>query len=261
MSPALRPARPVWLGRRRYGPVHALQQRLMDARTAGQIADTILLLEHEPVATLGRKADTGHLRLSPEQYAARGVEVVETGRGGDVTFHGPGQLVAYPILDLKPDRCDVRRYVRDLGRVMIALLAGLDVEAFMLDGAHLGVWLDRASPGRWPGDGEARDPAKIGAIGVRMARWVTMHGFALNGSTDLALFTGAVVPCGIADRGVTSIREVLGDSPAVIDLALAALPHFSAVFDLEIAPLLDLSASPDDALDAELTPNPDPHIA
>jgi len=256
MTAAPRPALPVWLGRRRYAPIHELQQRLMDARTAQQIPDTILLLEHEPVATLGRKADEGHLRLPRELLRSRGVEVIETGRGGDVTFHGPGQLVAYPILDLNPDRCDVRRYVRDLGRVMIGVLADQGLEASLLDGAYLGVWLDRASPARWPGEISARDLAKIGAIGVRLSRWVTMHGFALNGSTDLGLFAGSVVPCGIADRGITSIAAVAGQSPSPRELAQAALPHFAATFGRELAPLLDLSAVGDDDLGATLAPAP-----
>jgi lipoyl(octanoyl) transferase len=252
---APRPARAAWLGRRRYGPVHDLQLRLQEARAADLVPDTLLLLEHEPVATLGRKANPAHLRLSPELLRARGVEVFETGRGGDVTFHGPGQLVAYPILDLKPDRCDVRRYVRDLGHVMRSLLALHGLEGAMLDGAHLGVWVDLASPRRWPGEDEAMLPAKIGAIGVRMSRWVTMHGFALNSSTDLDLFAGSVVPCGIADRGITSLAVLLdAPPPAPQALALASLPYFASVFALVIEPLLDLSALPDDALPSLLLP-------
>lgn len=249
-----RPARAVWLGRRRYGPIHDLQTRLQEARAEGLVPDTILLLEHEPVATLGRKADPTHLRISPDALRARGVEVFETGRGGDVTFHGPGQLVAYPILDLKPDRCDVRRYVRDLGRVMGALLKEHDLDGAMLDGAYLGVWVDLAAPHRWPGEDGAMLPAKIGAIGVRMSRWVTMHGFALNSSTDLELFAGSVVPCGLSDRGITSLRSLLDRAPPVRDLARASVPHFASIFERDIEALLDLSSSPDDALTSHLLP-------
>lgn len=256
MSDMIRPARAVWLGRRRYGPVHELQQRLQEGRHEGTTIDTVLLLEHEPVATLGRKADPTHLVPGADALRARGVEVFETGRGGDATFHGPGQLVVYPIVDLKPERCDVRRYVRDLGATMIDVLAGLGLSAAMLDGPLLGVWLDRASPAHWPGEESARDLAKIGAIGVRMSRWITMHGFALNGATDLGLFTGSVVPCGLADRGVTSVTDALGHSPSVAELARAALGPLAAHLGLEFAPLLDLAHVSDDELVGALLPPP-----
>ncbi len=250
----IRPARPVWLGRRRYGPVHTLQERLQEARHLGTVIDTVLLLEHEPVATLGRRADPEHLLSGPDGLRSRGLDVFETGRGGDATFHGPGQLVVYPIVDLKPDRCDVRRYVRDLGRAMIDLLAVLGLEAAMLDGELLGVWLDRASPTSWKSQDEARDLAKIGAIGVRLSRWISMHGFALNGSTDLGLFTSAVVPCGLVGRGVTSIEELLGQSPPVDELARGVLGPLGSALGLEFAPLLDLSHLSDDAVLAALVP-------
>jgi lipoyl(octanoyl) transferase len=253
-----RPARAAWLGRRRYGPIHDLQLRLQEARVAQLIPDTLLLLEHEPVATLGRKADPSHLRLSPALLRDRGVEVFETERGGDVTFHGPGQLVAYPILDLKPHRCDVRRYVQDLGRVMRALLSLHGLDGATLDGPYLGVWVDIASPHRWPGEDEAMLPAKIGAIGVRMSRWVTMHGFALNSTTDLALFAGSVVPCGIAERGITSFAAILDKAPPVRDLAWASTDVFSSLFELRMEAPLDFSALPDDALAPLLLP---PEIA
>ncbi|MCS6901460.1 MAG: lipoyl(octanoyl) transferase LipB [Myxococcales bacterium] len=243
-----RPARAAWLGRRRYGPIHDLQHRLQEARADGLVPDTLLLLEHEPVATLGRKANPSHLRLSPELLRARGVEVHATDRGGDVTFHGPGQLVAYPIFDLKPHRCDVRRYVHDLGRVMRALLAHHGLDGAILEGAYLGVWVDLASPHRWPGEDQAMLPAKIGAIGVRMSRWVTMHGFALNSTIDLDLFAGSVIPCGIAERGITSFGAMLEAPPSVQALAEAALDPFADLFDLRFNALLDLSALPEDVL-------------
>jgi lipoyl(octanoyl) transferase len=251
-----RPARAAWLGRRRYGPVHDLQLRLQEARADDLVPDTLLLLEHEPVATLGRKADPAHLRLSPELLRARGVEVHETGRGGDVTFHGPGQLVAYPIFDLKPHRCDVRRYVQDLGWVMRALLTRHGLDGATLDGAYLGVWVDLASPHRWPGEDQAMLPAKIGAIGVRMSRWVTMHGFALNGTTDLELFASSVVPCGISERGITSLAALMDEPPPVRSLAEASMEAFASRFDLRFDALLDLSALPEDALATPLLSPP-----
>jgi lipoyl(octanoyl) transferase len=191
-----------YLGKVPYDRAHALQDRLLGARIRAEIGDTLLLLEHDPVITLGRGARHGNVVVARSELERRGVGVRETGRGGDVTYHGPGQLVAYPIFDLHPDRCDVRRYVRDLARVMIALAGEYGVDAAFIEGAPslVGVWVDEASPARWPGDprceGGALQAAKIGAIGVRLSRWVTMHGFAFNVSTDLAPFRW-IVPCGI----------------------------------------------------------------
>jgi lipoyl(octanoyl) transferase len=138
----------------RYAEAHALQEKLLDARVRGAIGDTLVLLEHEPVVTLGRSAHEENILLDREELARRGVDVVETGRGGDVTYHGPGQLVAYPIFDLRPDRCDVRRYVRDLARVMIALAQDAGVAASFIEGDSklVGVWVDAASPAVWAGD-------------------------------------------------------------------------------------------------------------
>src|ERR1019366_1706716 len=190
-----------WLGRVPYGDALALQERLLEARVAGTVGDTLLLLEHEPVVTLGRGPHEENVLVPRAGLAKLGVEVFETARGGDVTYHGPGQLVAYPIFDLNPDRCDVRRYVRDLPRGMIDLAAGMGVGASFLEGDPklVGVWVDQASPAAWAGDprepGGASRPAKIGAIGVRISRWVTMHGLAFNVSTDLAGFD-LIVPCG-----------------------------------------------------------------
>jgi lipoyl(octanoyl) transferase len=225
-----------WLGRVAYDGAHSLQHRLVDARLAGTVGDTLLLLEHTPVVTLGRGARPENVLLPREALAARGVDVVETARGGDVTYHGPGQLVAYPIFDLRPDRCDVRRYVRDLARVMIAISAEYGVDASFLEGDPklVGVWADEASPSLWPGDprqpGGATRPAKIGAIGVRISRWVTMHGLAYNVSTDLGAFDH-IVPCGIREYGVTSLRALGAAAPRVEDVARVAIGCFERVFE------------------------------
>jgi lipoyl(octanoyl) transferase len=229
-----------WLGRVRYGEALALQEDLLARRLAGEIGDTLLLLEHEPTVTLGRGAHVENLLVPRPALERLGVELFETARGGDVTFHGPGQLVAYPIFDLNPDRCDVRRYVRDLARVMIDLARGLGIEASFLEGDPklVGVWVDEASPSAWPGDprepGGAARPAKIGAIGVKLSRWVTMHGLAFNLSTDLTGFR-LIVPCGIAQYGVTSVAALeskgVPAAPAVEVAARAIVQSFERVFE------------------------------
>ena len=229
-----------WLGRVRYADAHALQERLLAARIRREVGDTLLLLEHEPVVTLGRGAHAANVLLPSDELRRRGVDLVETGRGGDVTYHGPGQLVAYPIFDLHPDRLDVRRYVRDLARVMIALASKHGVAASFLEGDSklVGVWVDETSPASWPGDpredGGATRPAKLGAIGVKLSRWVTMHGFAFNVSTDLAGFR-LIVPCGITHYGVTSLQALKGsaESPDVEDVARESVECFARVFEGE----------------------------
>jgi lipoate-protein ligase B len=181
------------LGRIGYSDALALQEELVQQRDEGRIADTLLLLEHDPaVITLGRGAKEEHVLLSREALALQGIEVHETGRGGDVTYHGPGQLVAYPIIDLKPDRQDVRKYVMALEEVMIRVAASYGISASRVAGLN----------GAWVGNN------KLGAVGVRIRRWVTMHGLALNVSTALDAFD-LIVPCGIRDRGVTSLEREL----------------------------------------------------
>lgn len=229
-----------WLGRVAYGEALALQERLVAARIKGEVGDTLLLVEHPPVITLGRGAKPLHVLADEATRHRLGVEFFETGRGGDVTYHGPGQLVAYPIFDLKPDRCDVRRYVRDLGRVMTLLAKEHGVASGMIEGDPklIGVWADLDTPSKWEEPTTAsslgaRNIGKIGAIGVRLSRWVTMHGFALNALTDLAAY-GLIVPCGITDRAVTSLLALNGSAPTVEELAKESMVAFAKVFDASV---------------------------
>jgi len=188
-----RPCQLHKFGRVRYQDAWALQRQWVELRRAGEIPDRLLLLEHPPVITLGRNARREHLLSCPEMLAAEGIEVVETNRGGDVTFHGPGQLVGYPILDLSAIRKDVVWYVRTLEEAIIRTLIDLGLAA----GRRAGM------TGVWVGDG------KVAAIGIHISRWITSHGFALNVETDLGCFRH-IVPCGIASHPVTSLEELLG---------------------------------------------------
>jgi len=205
------------LGRVRYAEALELQERLQRARIRGRVGDTLLLLEHPPVVTLGRGAKEQNILLSRALLAARGFDVAEIGRGGDVTYHGPGQLVGYPILDLSPDRKDVRRYVTDLEELMIRLAAEYGLEAGRVPKLN----------GTWIGD------RKIGAIGVRISRWVTMHGFAFNVTTDLDHF-GVIVPCGITDRGVTSLQRELDRDVAMDEVMPKLEALFGELFDADL---------------------------
>jgi lipoyl(octanoyl) transferase len=172
-----------------------------------------------------------------EALRARGVAFAETGRGGDVTYHGPGQLVAYPIFDLRPDRCDVRKYVGDLARVMVALCKDSGVSAGTIpgDSRYVGVWVDKDAPREWTPitADDARFPhrrlAKIGAIGVRLSRWCTMHGFAFNVRPNLGHFA-LIVPCGIGEYGVTSLADLEAEAPPLEEVATRAARHFGEVF-------------------------------
>lgn len=204
-----------------------LQRRLVEDRKADRIPDTLLLLQHPHVLTVGVKKDgRSHILASPDRLSALGVDVFETGRGGDVTYHGPGQLVGYPILNLDPDRRDVHRYVRDLEEVMIRVCADYGLEAGRVKGFS----------GAWLGD------EKIGAIGVRISRWITSHGFAFNVTTDVDFFN-LIVPCGIADKGVTSLASKLGQPPSMAEVESRFVSHFAAVFSRIPAPTHAVSTS------------------
>jgi lipoyl(octanoyl) transferase len=207
------------LGRLDYEAGLTLQKDLVEARRAAEIDDTLLLLEHPPVITLGVKTRgrSPNIVASSERLEAEGVSVFETGRGGDVTYHGPGQLVGYPIFDLKPDRCDVHRYVRDLEEALILAVREFDVEAGRVNGLT-GVWV--GPPGR---------EEKLAAIGIRISRWITSHGFALNVATDLSHF-GFIVPCGITDRGVTSLERLVGRPVPMADVEAAVVRGIRQVF-------------------------------
>lgn len=228
-----------WLGRRRYEPVHQLMQELHAARREDAVPDTVLFVEHDPVITLGRGADRGNVLLTHELLAARGVDLIDTGRGGDVTLHAPGQLVCYPIVNLSPDRRDVRRYVGDLAETMRRLAATFGIDSGPVKDL-VGIWVDADEPQHWAGPEQARRMAKLGAIGVRISRWVTMHGFAFNLSTDLALF-GLIVPCGISSHGVTSVRALTGAAPTPAEAVRPALEHLARVLDADVEGLTDES--------------------
>jgi lipoyl(octanoyl) transferase len=206
-----------FLNRIAYAEAHELQKQLHEARKRDEIPDTLLLLEHPHVITLGRAAERNNIIASPELLSERGVEVFETGRGGDVTYHGPGQLVGYPIINLAPDRCDLRRYVRDLQEVLIRAARDFGVKADRHP-QHIGVW--------------ARDE-KLAAIGIRISRWVTMHGFAFNVTTDLNYFQ-LIVPCGIPDHGVTSLEKLTGQRIALTEVAARAAHHFGEIFERQL---------------------------
>lgn len=217
-----------YLGRRDYRSCLALQESLHAARAAGGCGDTVLMVEHPAVITLGRGAHSEHLLASAERLGELGVEVVATGRGGDITLHAPGQLVCYPIVDLAPERKDVRRYVRDLTQVMALVARQQGIDSGRID-EHVGLWANRDSPGQFRGAESPDDLVKLGAVGVRISRWVTMHGFALNLSTDMRLYS-LIVPCGIHEYGVASLAELLeGPAPSVEQAAVQAFAALTNV--------------------------------
>jgi lipoyl(octanoyl) transferase len=194
-----------------------LQRELVAQRKAGTVPDTLLLLEHPHVYTLGRNAKKENLLISAAQLVARGAQVFEIDRGGDVTYHGPGQLVGYPIVDLTQHRRDIAWYMRCLEEVFVAVAGEYGIPAGRLAGA----------PGVWVGND------KLVALGVHISRWVTSHGFAFNVNTDLRYFDG-IVPCGLRDKGVTSLQKLLGRRVEMEEVAEKVVQHFGRVFALEI---------------------------
>jgi lipoyl(octanoyl) transferase len=209
-----------YLGRVPYAEAVRLQLEARSALKAGEGPERLFLLEHPHVYTLGRNASEADVLASPEWLRARGVEVAECDRGGQVTYHGPGQLVGYPVVNLSPDRRDVRRYVRDLQETLIRTLTDYGIKAEGRDGqAFVGVWA-----------GEE----KIASIGVHLSRWITTHGFALNVSTDLSYFAG-IIPCGLHQVRMTSIERLTGRAPELPEIAEVYARHFGEIFDRDLA--------------------------
>jgi lipoyl(octanoyl) transferase len=221
-----------------YAEALAMQRALVEERRAGHVPDLLLLLQHPPVITVGVRGDGGRSNVvaTSERLAQLGIEIHETGRGGDVTYHGPGQIVGYPILDLRPDRCDVHRYVRDIEEVMIRACADYGVEADRIAGLT-GAWVR----------GE-----KVGAIGIRISRWITSHGFAFNVSTNHDHFR-LIVPCGISDRGVTSLERLTGQRLDLEDVEDALVRQFCAVFGCSSVTMASSTPRPASAMTSNRT--------
>ncbi|PZC49616.1 MAG: lipoyl(octanoyl) transferase [Chloroflexi bacterium] len=206
-----------FLGRMDYLEAWNLQTNLARSRISGEISDTVLFVEHPPTYTLGRRGTDVDLLLPTENLEALGANVVEVDRGGQATFHGPGQLVVYPIIDLRQWGSGPVKYVRTLESILICVLEKYGIKGGLLDGLT-GVWVDEE---------------KIAAIGVKISRGVTMHGFALNISTDLSWFDH-IVPCGVRDKGVTSMEELLGDKINVEDVISTMLTQFALIMGLSL---------------------------
>lgn len=214
------PVREGWvcrLGRMGYVDAWALQRELHARLVAGEFPSVLLLLEHDPVITLGRGFHPENLLYPRAEYARRAIEVVETDRGGDVTYHGPGQLVGYPIFDLRERGRDIHRFLRDVEEAIILVLREYGIEGERKP-PHTGVWV---------GD------RKVCAIGIKVSKWVSLHGFALNVCNDLSPFE-TIVPCGISGLGVTSLTQLLGARVSVEDVARRAAKAFGDVFELDL---------------------------
>jgi len=213
-----------------YAEAYALQRRVVAARKAGAIDDVLLFCENPHVITQGRNGKREHLLATERVLQQQGVEYFETSRGGDVTYHGPGQIVGYPLLNLAAIKRDVVWYVRMLEEVMIRATADFSLASFRVPG-KTGIWVQAGA-----------SEEKLGAIGVHISRWVTSHGFAYNVSTDLRYFD-LIVPCGIADRKATSLEKALGRAVSLSEVRASLQRHFADVFSLQLVP-----ASPADLL-------------
>ena len=210
---------PCWVvraGTLDYGEALSLQRSLLTARRSGLIDNVLLLLEHPPTYTIGRRLRANeHLLYGEEALKSRGIQVYETDRGGDITYHGPGQVVGYTIFDIAAWYQDVFRFLRDLEGVIIGLLGEYGIEARRVEGIT----------GVWVGD------RKVAALGIRISRWIAMHGFSLNVTPDLAMYRG-IVPCGIADREVTSLEQVLDRSIPLEEVETGLIRHLGSVFEM-----------------------------
>lgn len=212
-----------WLDRVEYADGLELQRQFQRSRMAGEVSDTVLLLEHPPVLTMGRAAKAFNVLASPETLKRMGVQRFDTDRGGDVTYHGPGQLVGYPLLHLEPGKQDVRKYVRKLEEVVIRTLGHFGVVGTRVD-KYPGVWVENSKLG---------GTRKVAALGVHLSRWYTRHGFALNVTPQLEHF-GLIVPCGISEAGVTSIEKETGFRHALQDVAKVVIEAFAEVFETAV---------------------------
>jgi lipoyl(octanoyl) transferase len=222
----------VDLGLLAYAPACELQRRLVQARKAGEIPDTLLFCQHPHTITLGRNGNLENLRASNHLLRQMNVEFHPTDRGGDVTYHGPGQIVGYPILDLTAHRRDVRWYVEQLEEAMIRATAGFGLAAHRSAANH-GIWLDSPSSAPMPAP---NNEEKLAALGVHLSRWVTSHGFAYNVSTDLRYFD-LIVPCGLAGKRASSLERALGRSVSLAEVRGRIAKHFAEVFALTLVPV------------------------
>jgi lipoate-protein ligase B len=213
--PRERPCEIIDIGLCSYAKAYDFQKKLARSKREGAISDSLILVEHFPVLTLGRRGRREHILVTTDHLRSLGIEVLDVDRGGDVTYHGPGQLVGYPILDLRGRREDVNWILRSIESALIASLKEFGIEAGVEPGLT-GVWVNGA---------------KIAAIGIGISHWVTYHGFALNVAPDMSHFN-LIIPCGIRDKPVTSMREALGEKPAMDDVKKAVVKHFCRVFAL-----------------------------
>ena len=248
MNPTVPAMRAAWLGRVPYSEALSLQERLLEARKTGSIPDTLLLLEHPHVVTLGRRGGDSDLLAGAEWLTARGIEVQYTDRGGEATYHGPGQLVVYPIVSIRAAGIGPVAYVRLLEQSVIDTLRQYGVDGHRVVG-KTGVWVG-GEPGVKPAKGRNPAGAKIAAIGVRVSSGITKHGFALNVATDLSYYAH-IVPCGMPDLRVASIETLTGTSPGIEDVGFAAAETFAGFLGSKIERM-----APEDLLDVEALSRP-----